>query len=197
MVYLARTRKKVEMAYNDCMSKHLVVLSGNSLKNKAWGESVLDHYASRFDSSYMQQYDHWESGASNIDFVAEQTKLAAHVATLPPDTEIILFAKSAGSLLALLAIYQGVIHPVRIVFFGMPLDLAAPDLFKDSWEPLSTLALPAIAFHNIDDPTTSYAFTQNALIQHNPAINLITTHEADHWYGDFAAYDNSLTPFLI
>lgn len=169
--------------------RHLIILSGNSLKNKAWGELMLEHYGAEYDSSFMAIYDHWVSGESNIDFAIESEKLKTHVASLPADTEITLFAKSAGSLLALLAIHTKVLNPVRAVFFGMPLDLAADNLFKDSWAPLSELTVPAIAFHNVDDPTTSYEFTKSMLATHNPNIQLITTHESDHWYGDLKTYD--------
>jgi predicted alpha/beta-fold hydrolase len=59
----------------------------------------------------------------------------------------------------------------------MPLDLAADNHFKDSWAPLSELTVPAIAFHNIDDPTTSYEFIKSMLVMHNLSITLIMTHE--------------------
>lgn len=172
--------------------RHLVVLSGNSLKNKSWGELILEHYSSRFDSVFMLEYDHWVSGEQNIDFSKEEAKPKSHVESASTDTEIILFAKSAGSLLGLLAIHNNVIKPVQVVFFGMPLDLAANNLFKDSWEPLSELKIPAIAFHNEADPTTSYEFTKTMLTTYNSDIKLITTHESDHWYGDLEAYDQHI-----
>jgi hypothetical protein len=168
---------------------HLIVLPGNSVKNKAWGELILEHYASQFDSAFMLKYDHWVSGEPTINFPNEETKLHAHVASLPPATEIILFAKSAGSLLALLSMHHGVLNPTQVVFFGIPLDLAADNLFKDSWAPLSELRVPAIAFHNVTDPTTSYEFTKSMLAIHNPTVELITTRETDHWYGDLKIYD--------
>lgn len=74
----------------------------------------------------------------------------------------------------------------------MPLDLAADNLFKDSWPPLTELTVPTIAFHNLTDPTTSYEFTKSKLATLNPNINLITTHETDHWYGDLETYDTYL-----
>jgi predicted alpha/beta hydrolase family esterase len=170
--------------------RHLIVMSGNSVKNKAWGELILEHYAPQYDSSFLLEYDHWVSGEPNIDFAKETAKLQKHVDALSPDTEIILFAKSAGSLLGLLTMYQGIYKPTRAVFFGMPLDLAADNLFKDSWAPLSELAVPAIAFHNVADPTTSYEFTKSMLATHNPHITLITTAGNDHWYSDLKTYDS-------
>ena len=169
--------------------RHLIILPGNSLKNKGWGGLFANHYAAGFDSVFMLEYDHWITGEANIDFTSELQKLQVHISSLLAGTEITLFAKSAGSLLGLLAIHQGMLNPIRVVFFGMPLDLAADNHFKDSWEPLSELTVPAIAFHNIADPTTSYEFTKTTLATHNPNIQLITTHDADHWYGDLKTYD--------
>lgn len=71
----------------------------------------------------------------------------------------------------------------------MPLDLADDNHFKNSWAPLVELMVPAIAFHNIADPTTSYEFARAMLATHNSGIKLITTNEEDHWYGDLKTYD--------
>ncbi len=170
--------------------RHLIVLPGNSYKNKTWGELMLEHYASQFDTSFMLEYDHWESGEKNIDFGREEEKLRVHVAALPANIEVVLMAKSVGSLLAFLSIYHGVIIPTRCLFFGIPFDLASPDMFKDSWAAVDTFKLPALAFHNVEDPTTSYEFTKATLAAHAPHIKLIATNEADHWYGDVANYDS-------
>jgi hypothetical protein len=176
--------------------RHLIVLSGNSLKNKAWGELMLTEYGSQFDASYMLEYDHWTSGEGNINFEAEEAKLRNHVTALPEATEVTVFAKSAGSLLAFLAIHHGVVTLARVAFFGIPFDLAATELFKDNWSAVDAFKLPAIAFHNVEDPTTSYEFTKATLAAHAPHIKLITTHEADHWYGDIATYQQTIIPFL-
>lgn len=176
--------------------RHLIVLPGNSLKNKAWGELMLAEYRAQFDSAFMLEYDHWVSGEAAIDFGREEQKLRAHVAALPPLTEIVLFAKSAGSLLAFLAIHHGAMKPVSCVFFGIPFDLAATDICKDDWSPVDAFSIPAIAFHNAADPTANYEFTKTTLETHAPNIMLITTHETDHWYGDTPTYDSSIKVFL-
>ncbi|MFM2339582.1 MAG: hypothetical protein RLZZ360_218 [Candidatus Parcubacteria bacterium] len=176
--------------------RHLIVLPGNSQKNKAWGELMLEHYAPEFDSSFMLEYDHWESEKTTIDFAREEDKLRTHVATLPSNTDVVLFAKSAGSLLAFLAIHHGAITPNYCVLFGIPFDLAADNLFKDHWSPVDSFGVKAIAFHNLADPTTSYEFTKSILGTHAPQITLITTNETDHWYGDIATYSPSIAALL-
>ncbi len=176
--------------------RHVIVLPGNSSKNKAWGELMLEHFSNQFDSAFMFSYDHWVSGETNINFVREEEKISQHVATLPVGTEIILFAKSAGSLLAFLAMYHGVFTPVRCVFFGIPFDLAATNLFMEGWEPVDSFTLPAVAFHNVEDPVTSYEFTKTTLAKHAPHITFIPTHEADHWYGSVDTYAQNLSTVL-
>lgn len=173
--------------------RHLLVLPGNSIKNKAWGELMLEHFSSQFDSAFLLSYDHWESEEANIDFDREEEKIREHIATLPADTEVILFAKSVGSLLAFLAIHHGALTPTRCVFFGIPFDLAVEKLFKESWAPVDSFTIPATAFHNVEDPTTSYEFTKDALAVHASHSTLITTNEADHWYGDVATYEPVLS----
>jgi hypothetical protein len=176
--------------------RHLIVLPGNSQKNKAWGELMLTEYGAQFDSALMLEYDHWVSGEANIDFNKEEDKLRAHVATLPADTEVVLMAKSAGSLLAFLVIHHGAVTPNYCVFFGIPFDLAADNHFKDDWSPVDSFGIKAIAFHNVADPTTSYEFTKSVLDMHAPHITLITTNEADHWYGDTMTYNQSIAALL-
>lgn len=172
--------------------RHLIVLPGNSVKNKAWGELMIQHYSHQFDSVYLALYDHWESCEENINFAREEEKIREYVSSLAPGSEVTVFAKSVGSLLAFLSISHGAVLPVRCVFFGIPFDLAVNKLFTDSWAPVDSFTVPAIAFHNIEDPTTSYEFTKTALAEHAPHIKLITTHEADHWYGDVATYDQNI-----
>jgi hypothetical protein len=172
--------------------KHLIVLPGNSPKNKAWGDLMIEHFGGQFDSVFMLSYDHWESGEANIDFVLEEENIRKHLATLPAGTEIVLFAKSAGSLLAFLAINHGAVVPLWCAFFGIPFDLASENLFKESWGPVDSFKIPAVAFHNKEDPTTSYEFTKTTLETRTPHISFITTNEADHWYGDVTEYEQYL-----
>ncbi len=172
--------------------QHLIILPGNSSKNQAWGELMASHFGPQYDSVYLHIYQHWTSGEATIDFAFEEAALRAHMLSVPVGTEIVVFAKSAGSLLAFLALHHGVLTPVQCVFFGIPFDLAADNLFKNAWEPIDTFAIPALAFHNQKDPTTSYDYTVATLAAHAPHITLVTTTEHDHWYGDVETYQQYL-----
>lgn len=176
--------------------QHLVILPGNSKENQTWGEVMRDVYGPRFGSVHLQTYEHWETGGPVIDFDMERTKLRERPAPLFTESEVIVMAKSAGSLLALLAVQGGQLAPKGCVFFGMPFDMAATKLFADDWSPIADFTLPAIAFHNRADPTTDYRFTAATLAQYAPHIELITTSEEDHWYGDTDTYTPHIDTFL-
>lgn len=176
--------------------QHLIILPGNSKENQTWGEVMRDHYGPRFGSVHVATYEHWDMGGPIIDFNVELTKLKERPAPLFAESEVVLFAKSAGALLAFLAVAEGCVVPKTCVFFGIPFDLAAKQLFADDWSAVADFTVPAIAFHNRSDPTTDYRFTAATLAQYAPHIELITTTEMDHWYGDTDTYDSHIDTFL-
>ena len=177
--------------------QHLLVLPGNSIKNRTWGEVMLNHYGPRFGSARMVSYEHWETGAPLIDFDVELVKLRELQTTPLFDAdELVIIAKSAGSLLAFVAHDEGVLKPSQAIFFGIPFDLAARDIFQDDWSAVANFSVPALAFHNEQDPTAGYRFTTATLAEHTPHIKLITTTEKDHWYGDTDTYDTYISEFL-
>jgi hypothetical protein len=176
--------------------KKLIVLSGNSAKNQAWGEGVVEHFSAGFDDAYMQYYDHWQSGEVNINLDAELSKLKLALASDDATVEYFIFAKSIGSLMALKAVEQQIITPTKCVFFGMPLDYALTDLFKTDLAPLASFAVPAIAFHNQFDPTANYEIAQNALEKYLPSIELITLPGDNHNYTEFSDYEVNIKNFL-
>lgn len=175
----------------------LIVLSGNSIKNKAWGEACVEHFHSWFGEVYMQYYAHWEEGTNEIDFEGELQKLSEEVKRSKVGTEFVVFAKSVGSLITLIAVKRGIIAPKQCVFFGMPLDLAAEGLFKDDWSPLSKFTIPSLAFHNDHDPTANYEFTKNKLAELSSVIQLVPTHGGDHVYVPFEPYEDQIKNFLM
>src|SRR5690606_26948299 len=158
----------------------LIILPGNSVKNKAWGEAVAARFGGWFDEVYLQSYDHWESGEENIDFEVELAKLGAAAKAAAPETTFYIFAKSAGSLLALLAIQRGLVAPAQCVFFGMPLEWADRDVFRGDWSPLSDFRVPILAFHNEHDPVANYTFTKDALTAHVPESTQLVTAAGDN-----------------
>jgi Serine hydrolase len=168
--------------------KHLIILPGNSARNKKWGERVVAHYGEYFNSLFMLAYEHWETGANTINFQLEEDRLRQHVATLPPGTEIYIFAKSAGSILTLLAVHSGVVTPVQCVLFGMPLDMATKDIFAGSTVVIEAFKVPTIIFHNEHDPITSCSFAKKLAAQYLPQATFVTTTGNNHNYDEHNVY---------
>jgi hypothetical protein len=172
---------------------HLIILPGNSLKNRAWGEAVAAHYQDHFDFVFLQNYDHWDRGEANINLETELEKLAAQVGTISAEVPVTIYAKSIGSILALLAIDKKVVSPKNCAFFGMPLDYAGPNIFNEKWSVLKNYQVETVAFHNDEDSTASYEVTKSILADYvGDNFNFVTTKGTDHVYLDFAVYDSYL-----
>jgi len=176
--------------------KKLIVLSGNSARNQAWGEAAAEHFGDWFSEVYMQYYDHWQTGEPNINFATELNTLKEVVAKDDVETEYIIFTKSIGSILTLLATDQKIINPNKCVLFGMPLDFALTNTFKEDLKPLSGFSVPAIAFHNRFDPVANYEVAKSALERYLPNVRLITRQGDNHNYDEFSDMEFEIKNFL-
>jgi hypothetical protein len=177
--------------------KKLLVVPGNSQRNKAWGEAAAQHFLEWFDVIYVQNYNHWSTGEERINFADEIEKIDVTVTDNQNEVgEWYVFAKSVGSLLALEAFADGVIDPKRAVFFGMPLDMAAKDIYAEDWSALSEFTVPSLAFHNQADPTTSHDFTVAKLQAYGNEFTIVSTEGDTHDYLDFAEYEPYIKEFL-
>jgi len=179
--------------------KKLIILPGNSTKNKAWGDSMAAYYGKLFDEVYVQNYDHWVSGEETINFDTEAKKLREVVSVDAEKTpEYTIFAKSYGSVLALQAIHKGFITPKQCIFFGIPLNLVEEhDLFGGNWSFLSSFTtIPAIAFHNTHDPIALYDFTAAKLAELKPSIHLLAQEGDNHSYDAPASYEELIKEFI-
>lgn len=175
----------------------LIILPGNSPKNKLWGEGIAKAFGGLFDDVYQQSYTHWETGEETIDFDHELEKLRSVIMSeTRTDIQYYIFAKSFGSLLALMSVHRGFITPKQCVFFGMPFNLARDhDIFKGEWALLTTFKIPSLAFHNDNDYVARYVDTAETLMR-MPAIELVTTKGDDHGYFEFKTYKERVNAFL-
>ncbi len=175
----------------------LVILPGNNVVNRTWGEVVRDHYGPYFTSVYLAEYEHWATGDPTIDFDVEIKKLRERTTSLFSNEPTFVIAKSSGALLAYAAAEVGAVSPVGAAFFGIPFDLAeTTGIFGSQWSAVISFAVPTVAFHNVADPTADYRFTMAILKQYAPTATLVSTDGTDHWYGNFDSYDAELLPFL-
>jgi predicted alpha/beta hydrolase family esterase len=177
--------------------KKLLVLPGHSPRNKAWGQACAESMLDLFDVVYLQHYDHWDITDGKINWTDEIEKIAITVEGNEEEVgDWYIAAKSIGSILALQAYAKEAIKPVKCLFFGMPLELAQEDVFKQSWTPLSLFPVPSLAFHNDNDPVANYDFTKTKLTALAPTISLITLSGDTHDYVDFTTYAEKIKTFI-
>lgn len=134
-------------------SVNILLLGGNSQHNQPWIHQVGDVLAADFNKCVVHDYNHWDDPGGFIDFDLELSRLSAAAVGLEPYA---VFAKSAGSVLALKAISRGVLKPTKCIFAGLPIKLAA-----DNGIPLQDLIItshvPTMYIQNAGDPLGSYA----------------------------------------
>ena len=177
--------------------QHLLILPGNSVENRTWGEVMFAHYGPQFGSARMASYEHWEDGGPIIDFDVELVKLRElQTAPLFNADDLVVMAKSAGSLLAFVAAAEGVVTPTKAIFFGIPFDMAAQGIFHADWSAVENFKVPTLIFHNEADPTTQHNFTEATVRQYLPQAEFVTTSGTDHWYGDTDTYNPYINKFL-
>lgn len=169
---------------------NLLLLSGASVRNKKWIEEVEDSCKSHFDKTYVQNYQHWDNQEMDFSLEIELNELRKLSFV---NESYIVFAKSAGSILACSAISQGMLHPNRCIFAGFPLEMVKNyNLPADAW--LSSVKNPMILLQNEFDPLGSYIEVASYITKVNNAN--ITIHKLPgntHDYKDIP----KLKEFLI
>ncbi|MEY3784237.1 MAG: hypothetical protein RLZZ230_559 [Candidatus Parcubacteria bacterium] len=176
--------------------KKLLILPGNSPRNQAWGEACAEFFAEQFDEIYLQLYDHWETGEEVINVPTELDKILATVEEGDPNDEWYICAKSVGALVALIAVQEEIINPIKCIFWGMPLDGAAEELFADDWSALADFAVPTLVFHNDSDPIADCDFTEHKLKELGQDIAFKKFSGDTHDYLNFATCQPDIEDFL-
>jgi hypothetical protein len=176
--------------------KKLLVLAGGSARNQVWGDSCAEFFKKDFDITWVDFYDHWQTGESHINFEAELEKIKFWVEESNPGDTWYIYAKSIGSILALKAVQAGILSPVKCVFFGMPFSVVKDTLFKDDWSLLENFMIPALAFHNDNDPTAEYGLAKEKITTLAPSIAFETLKGDNHDYLDFAEYEARISEFV-
>lgn len=110
---------------------NLLVLSGNAKINKEWSEEVGIKLNDMFEEIEIPSYLHWNQEDGTIDLEIEMNRLDDFVGHWDGH---MVFAKSAGCLLALKAMSEGVIAPKKCIFVGFPFKWAKKQGYKiDKW----------------------------------------------------------------
>ena len=158
---------------------NLLILGGNSQRNKEWVHKVDSSVKDLFDKTIVHEYQHWTTGAEMVDFDAELDLIAAEVQNLG---KYAIFAKSVGSILSMTLIGRGRLNPSFCVFAGVALKLARESGIEVV-ELLETLKCPTVIIQNDNDPVGRFEEVRS-LVDTGEGIKLVETSGDDHSYDD-------------
>jgi pimeloyl-ACP methyl ester carboxylesterase len=158
----------------------LLVLPGNSPITGPWAAAVRDALAPRFGRSLVHEYAHWQHGEGRG--LAPELELQRLRDPLAGLSEVVLFGKSAGALLALLAVDRKLVAPVGCIFVGFPTK-RAPGIDIERVLRLDTP--PTLFVQQTADPGLSFAELQRWLRGLGGTNrSLAEVPGDDHVYGD-------------
>ena len=168
---------------------NLILLPGNGLSNKSWILDVAKCMEDLFDKTYVQSYEHWKTGSTseNIDMTQEEEKLTD---LLKDMQEYSIFAKSAGAILTMKAIFDKKIHPSYCIFTGFAYNFAKRNNFDiDLW--LKDFNIPTLLIQKSFDPEFSFLELKDFWQQQNAQnYSLIEIEGSNHEYEDMVQLHN-------
>ena len=131
---------------------NLILLAGESLSNRDWIEQVEAKLRPYFEATNIQYYKHWKQKDAHINIDRELGVLAKSIERFD---NYIVFAKSAGTVVTLKGVYEGLITPKKSVFLGMPLKWMRSNSFPlGSW--IFRYRIPTMFIQKERDPQASY-----------------------------------------
>jgi hypothetical protein len=173
---------------------HLVLLAGNSKLNKEWIEDVESSVKELFDSTYIHYYKHWDDeNAKLLDFDLELSRLQKE---LEGKEDYVIFAKSAGALLTLRGISEGILNPSKCVFAGVAVNWGlSKGLPVDTW--LEAVHVPSLFIQKTDDPAISFEELREFIRAKGVEnFTMIEQEGDDHHYGDLELLKKEMRDFL-
>ncbi len=173
---------------------NLLMLSGESIRNKDWIYRVEPVMKPLFDSTFVHEYKHWASGQTNIDLEHELSSLRSEVESL---YDYVVFAKSIGTVLTAKAITQGWLEPKKCLFTGAPLGYILPN-YPEYAQDLAVSKVPTLIIQNSNDPVGSYQELNAYFDKHeHPNIEIVETAGDTHSYDDLDNLRTRAQNFLV
>ncbi len=132
---------------------NVLLLGGMSLRNRDWVHEVATSLKPLFKKVIVQYYNHWLTGRE-MDLDYEQQGIASILPELAND--YVVLAKSAGVVLSVKAIADGILKPKKCLFAGTALAMVENERlpFAD-W--LKAVDCPVLFVQNTHDPVASFA----------------------------------------
>ncbi len=154
----------------------IVILPGNHIINRKWVNSIDGPLKKRFEKVSVLHYAHWGEKEVLVNLEKEINNI--------PNDEVIL-AKSVGTILALKAVYEKKISPLKCIFIGTPIDWAE----KNNMDPkkyLDNFVVPTLFIQNSKDPTCTSNDLKELLMKKNVKnYSLYEFEEESHDYENF------------
>ena len=172
---------------------NMILLPGKSSKNKVWIEKIETSFKTHYPLTFTLDYSHWETENGDLNFELELEKLKN---LAKEKDEIVIFAKSAGAILAMKAIFDKDIKPTACIFAGTAVGWAqATQENFDSW--LQDYSVPTLFIQKTSDPAIA-AEDLNELLTDSNAQNykLLEIPGDNHDYEDINLLVNSSLEFM-
>ncbi len=164
-----------------------------SIKNKHWIEAVADNFRPHFSNVQSLHYSHWDSGHNAFNFELEASKL---IKKMENSKKFVVFAKSAGAILALQAIHDKKLTPQACIFVGSAVGWAR-ETQKDVDLWLRGYSLPTLFIQKTSDPAISFEDLKKTLILSKAKnYKLLQLPGDNHDYEDIELLVNSSLEFV-
>ena len=162
---------------------NLILLPGNSRENRTWIDLVEHQLGPSFSHTAVHYYDHWWTDESDaeLDFDSELLKLAG---TVQEFDKYVIFAKSAGVLLAMRGIFEGILEPSVCFFVGTAVNWGlSKGLDINTW--FANYDVPTLFIQKEQDPAIPYTELVSFLDSNNvTGYHAVSIAGNDHSYSD-------------
>lgn len=159
----------------------ILLLPGASGSNKQWVDTWSQALSGHGHEVKPFYYDHW--GKEQMFSLEHETEKFSRF-DMSWRKDIVVIAKSIGSVLCLFATRKGIISPAVSIFMGFPSRLngskdATINMDIKKW--LDSYSVPATIFQNEHDPVTSYEEVRD-FVKNNSQITAISVPGNTHKY---------------
>ncbi len=160
---------------------NLLLLPGNSLRHAEWVEELKTALSAQFGDIKTQHYRHWQTGEEFADIQHEINVAKKQEETLKPYT---IIAKSIGSAIAARGVFEGLLHPEKLVLLGVPINGGVSAEAFSEW--LERITVSVVIAQNTSDPLGSFESVKTAF--HHAGSNLSFTELPGETH-DYLDYD--------
>lgn len=172
---------------------NIILVPGKSEKNKAWIEEIASIFKTHYPTTFTLQYSHWGTENNDLDFDLELEKLKD---LAKGKDKVVIFAKSAGAILAIKAIFDKDIKPVACIFVGTAVGWAQVTQDFDSW--IKDYSVPTLFIQKTSDPAVSFEDLEKLLISSNARdYKLLEIPGDTHHYEAIELLVNSSLDFIM